>query len=306
MKTRPMTRRAVLAAGASSLAAMALPAGAATPGPATRKIPSSGETIPAVGLGSWITFNVGNDPVLRDECAAVIGSFFAAGGRLIDSSPMYGSAQAVIGYGLKKIGAPKDLFAADKVWTSSASGGPADIRASIKNWSLPKFDLLQVHNLVGWQSHLPLLRDMKAAGAVRYIGITTSHGRRHDEVESIMRREPIDFVQLTYNTVDREAENRLLPLASDRGIAVIVNRPFRRGQLTRGFAPNPLPDWAEEIKAATWAQFHLKFVLSHPSVTVAIPATTIPGHAAENVAASAGPLPDHALRDRMAAYVQNL
>jgi diketogulonate reductase-like aldo/keto reductase len=306
MQTRLPTRRALLAGGISALTLAALPAVAQSGSAATRRVPGSGEEVPAVGLGSWITFNVGNDPVLRDECAAVMASFFTAGGRLIDSSPMYGSSQAVIGYGLKKIGAPDDLLAADKVWTSSASEGPGNIQTSLDNWSVPAFDLLQVHNLVGWQHHLPLLYDMKAAGTLRYVGITTSHGRRHDVFEEIMRSEPIDFVQLTYNTVDREAEERLLPLASDRGIGVIVNRPFRRGQLTKGLASQPLPQWAGEIEASTWAQFHLKFILSHPSVTVAIPATTRPDHAEENVAAANGPLPDSGLRERMATYVRNL
>lgn len=273
---------------------------------ATRRIPATGEAVPAVGLGSWITFNVGNDPVLRDDCAAVMAAFFAAGGRVIDSSPMYGSSQAVIGYGLEKLGRPDGLFAADKVWTSSPSGGPADIRRSLQNWAIPAFDLLQVHNLVGWQAHLPLLFEMKAAGALRYVGITTSHGRRHDVVEEIMQREPLDFVQVTYNTVDREAEERILPLARERGIGVIINRPFRRGQLTKGLASEALPEWAAEIDASTWAEFHLKFIVSHPAVTVAIPATTRADHAVENVTSALDPLPDASLRGKMAAYIRDL
>jgi diketogulonate reductase-like aldo/keto reductase len=302
------TRRALIGGSAAVAASMVLPpiVGAEPPGVATRRIPATGEALPAVGLGSWITFNVGNDPVLRDDCAAVMAAFFAAGGRVIDSSPMYGSSQAVIGYGLEKLGRPDGLFAADKVWTSSPSGGPADIRQSLQNWAIPAFDLLQVHNLVGWQAHLPLLFEMKAAGALRYVGITTSHGRRHDLVEAIMRSEPLDFVQVTYNTVDREAEERILPLARERRIAVIINRPFRRGQLTKGLAAEPLPDWAAEIGASTWAQFHLKFILSHPAVTVAIPATTRPDHAVENVTAALDPLPDDSLREKMAAYIRDL
>lgn len=302
------TRRSLLGASAAIATSLAFP-GLLKAKPAVvanRRIPSSGEVLPAVGLGSWITFNVGNDPLLRDESAAVIEAFFGAGGRVIDSSPMYGSSQEVIGYSLGKIGAPSDLFAADKVWTSSATDGPDDIRRSLGKWAIPRFDLLQVHNLVGWQHHLPLLQEMKASGALRYVGVTTSHGRRHDAVEQIMRTEPLDFVQLTYNTLDREAERRLLPLAQDLGIGVIVNRPFRRGQLTKGFASQPLPDWAAEIGVSSWAQFHLKFILSHPAVTVAIPATTRPDHATENVAAALDPLPDGRLRERMAGYVRDL
>lgn len=303
------TRRAFLAAGAA-LAASAtgapLPLGARPPAPAMRRIPSSGEAIPAVGLGTWITFNVGDDPVLRDECAAVMAAFFQAGGRVIDSSPMYGSSQAVIGHGLRKLGSPPGLVAADKVWASSGSRGPAQIERSRELWGVPRFDLLQVHNLLAWEEHLPALFAMKAAGRLRHVGITTSEGRRHDLFEQIMQKEPLDFVQLTYNIVDREAEDRLLPLAQDRGMGVIVNRPFQQGALTRRLERRPLPPWSAEIGAETWAQLILKFILSHPAVTVAIPATTRVEHARENLAAAVGPLPDEAMRRRLAAYVQDL
>jgi diketogulonate reductase-like aldo/keto reductase len=282
------------------------PASAQPPWPIGKPIPSTGERIPCVGLGSWITFNVGDDIVLRDECAAVMGAFFQAGGRLIDSSPMYGSAQAVIGYGLDKLGRPPALFAADKVWISSAADGPRQIEASSKLWGVRRFDLLQVHNLLSWQDHIETLKHMKAAGEVRYIGITTSEGRRHAEFERVMRAQPLDFVQLTYNILDREGEQRILPLAVDRGIAVIVNRPFRQGALTRQLERYPLPLWAVEVGATSWAQFILKFIVSHPAVTCAIPATTRVDHVRENVAAAAGELPDTATRARMAAYVEAL
>jgi diketogulonate reductase-like aldo/keto reductase len=302
------TRRSLIGGAATVAVSMVLPSGvgAEPTGVATRRIPSTGEAVPAVGLGSWITFNVGNDPVLRDDCAAVMDAFFAAGGRVIDSSPMYGSSQEVIGYGLEKFGRPDDLFAADKVWTSSASGGPDDIRQSLSDWSLPTFDLLQVHNLVGWQHHLPLLFEMKAAGDLRYVGITTSEGRRHDAFEEIMRSYPLDFVQVTYNVLDREVERRILPLAQDRGIGVIVNRPFRQGALTQRLAAEPMPEWAAEIGASSWAQCILKFILSHPAVTVAIPATTRPDHAVENVTAASGTLPDDGLREKMSAHIRGL
>lgn len=274
--------------------------------PLTRPIPSAGETIPAVGLGSWSTFNVGDDPVLRDECADVMAAFFEAGGRLIDSSPMYGSSQPVIGYGLERLGRPGALFSAEKVWTSSGEDGPAQIEQSRRFWGVDRFDLVQVHNLLAWEAHLRTLLDMKTAGKLRYVGITTSEGRRHDLFEEIMRSQPLDFVQFTYNIVDREAEDRLLPLAADRGMAVIVNRPFRRGALTQRFEGERLPGWASEIGASSWAQFLLKFILSHPAVTVAIPATARVDHVRENLAAASGPLPDAAMRDRMAAYVRDL
>jgi diketogulonate reductase-like aldo/keto reductase len=241
---------------------------------------------------------------LKDESAAVMAAFFESGGRLIDSSPMYGSAQPVIGYGLEKLGQPKALFSAEKVWTSG--DGPAQIEATRAYWGVPRFDLLQVHNLVAWETQLPMLFEMKEAGKLRYVGITTSEGRRHDLFEAIMRDHPLDFVQLTYNAVDREVEERLLPLAAERGIAVIVNRPFRQGALTRRLAHEKLPDWAAEIGATSWAQILLKFILAHPAVTVAIPATSRVDHVRENLAAAAGPLPDRELRERIAVHVRDI
>jgi diketogulonate reductase-like aldo/keto reductase len=274
--------------------------------PITRPIPSSGERIPVIGLGTWITFNVGDDAELRDECAAVMRAFFRAGGRVIDSSPMYGSSQPVIGYGLGRLGHPAALFSADKVWTSSGSDGPDQIEESRSHWGVRRFDLLQVHNLLAWEHHLPTLLAMKAEGRVRYVGITTSEGRRHDEVERIMARQPLDFVQVTYNVLDREVEDRILPLARDRGIAVLVNRPFRQGALIREVSGHPLPSWGAEIGAANWAQALLKFIVSHPAVTCAIPATTRLTHVVENLGAGTGALPDAALRRRMVSDVERL
>lgn len=302
------TRRTFLQAALATAAAAHLPGALhAQQGQLVRRpIPSTREEIPIVGLGTWITFNVGDDPKLRDECAAVIAAFFEAGGRMIDSSPMYGSSQPVVGYGLHKLGRPAALFSADKVWTSSASAGPAQIEQSRRFWGVPKFDLLQVHNLLTWKPHLQTLFQMKAAGTVRYVGITTSEGRRHDLLEQIMRSEPIDFVQFSYNVVDREAEARLLPLAAERGIAVIVNRPFRQGALTDRLKREKLPEWATETGASSWAQLMLKFILAHPAVTVTIPATTRVDHVRENLAAAAGPMPDAAMRQRISAHVKAL
>lgn len=271
--------------------------------PAASAIPSSGGAVPKVGLGSWITFNVGDDRVARDASTEVMRAFFQSGGCLIDSSPMYGSAQEVIGYGLKKLGRPADLFAADKVWISGGAEGRAQIENSRRLWDIPRFDLMQVHNLLSWQVHLPTLFAMKAAGQLRYVGITTSHGRRHEEMARIMSSQPLDFVQFTYNLFDREAEQRLLPLARERGIAVIVNRPFQQGALLDRLKRLPLPPWAADIDCTSWAQFALKFVISHPAVTCAIPATTRVAHVRENLDAAAGRLPDQATRARMVAYV---
>jgi len=271
-----------------------------------RQIPSSGESVPVIGLGSWITFNVGNDPVARDSCAEVMRRFFSAGGRLIDSSPMYGSSQAVIGYGLKKLGKTSEVFSADKVWTRFASDGKGQMTKSRRLWHVSRFDLMQVHNLVDWKDHLPLLMEMKAAGQIRYVGISTSHGRRHRDLERIMRSRPIDFIQVSYNIPNRAVEERFLPLARDRGIAVIANRPFQRGALIDWANRHPLPHWAAEIDCANWAQFLLKFIVSHPAVTCAIPATSRVDHVLENMGAASGRLPDPTMRRRMIAYVENL
>jgi len=294
------TRRALLA-GLAALAAGAL--GARSAALATRPIGASEERLPVIGLGSWITFNVGNDPVARAACVDVMRAFFDGGGRMIDSSPMYGSSQSVIGEGLARLGRGGDVFAADKVWTGSGARGPAQIEASRRLWNIARFDLLQVHNLLSWEEHLPTLFAMKAAGRLRYVGVTTSEGRRHRELEAILARQPLDFVQVTYNLVDREVESRILPLARERGIAVIANRPFRGGELLQALARHPLPAWAAEIGCSGWPQVALKFIVSHPALTCAIPATTQVAHVRENLGAALGPLPDEALRRRIAAHV---
>jgi diketogulonate reductase-like aldo/keto reductase len=294
----------LLAAGGSALLPSAANAAAEAPAaPLGRPIPSSGETLPVIGLGSWITFNVGNDRAARAGCADVMRHFFAAGGRMIDSSPMYGSAQEVIGDGLRQLGKPERLFAADKVWIGAGTAGPGQIAESSRRWGVPKFDLLQVHNLLSWQEHLATLFAMKAAGRLRYVGITTSEGRRHGEILKIMASQPIDFVQVTYNIVDREVEQRILPLARERGIAVIANRPFRQGDLTAALARHRLPAWAAEIDCSSWAQVLLKFIVSNPAITCAIPATSQVAHVRENMLAASGRMPDAALRRRMAADV---
>ncbi len=293
-------------AGAAMLSAGTRLARAQAGPPLAKIVPSSGVSLPVIGLGTWITFNVGNDPVALAERTEVMRAFFEAGGGMIDSSPMYGSAQATIGHGLREIGAPDTLFATDKVWTSDVDEGPAQIAQTQALWGVPRFGVMQVHNLLGWEGHLDTLAAMKAEGRIGDVGITTSHGRRHAEIEAIMSGRAIDFVQLTYNMADREAEARLLPLAAERGIAVIANRPFRQGALVDAVQGSPLPPVAAEIGAANWPQFLLKFIVSHPAVTVAIPATRRVEHVRENMGAAHGPMPNATLRAEMARAFDSL
>jgi diketogulonate reductase-like aldo/keto reductase len=281
--------------------------GQASPSRHTRIIPSSNEHIPVIGMGSWLVFAIDPDNEQELESrSAVIHEFLKLGGGMIDSSPMYGVAEDVIGRSLKRIDDTGGLFSATKVWTHGNRQGLLQMEDSRLLWGLPRFDLMQVHNLMDWQTHLPNLYDMRDEGQIRYVGVTTSHGRRHDELIDVMRTEPIDFVQFTYNLVDREAENYLLPLAADRGIAVIINRPFQRGGLFDRFARYKLPKWAGEIDCANWAQYFLKFIVSHPAVTCAIPATSRVDHLRQNMGAAHGRLPDLAMRRQMVNYVESL
>ncbi len=263
----------------------------------TKKIPSTQEAIPVIGMGTWQTFNVGSDTQLMDARTEVLNTFLASGGQVIDSSPMYGSAQDLLGYGLKKLGNPKH-FSADKIWTRS--GTVKDFEASRARWAIPRFDLMAVHNLLSWEEHLPKLQEFKKQGKIRYVGITTSHGRRHSDLEKIMKTHDLDFVQLTYNIADREVEKRLLPLAAERNIAVMANRPFKGGDLTNRLkGKKPLPAVARDMGITNWPQFLLKFVVSHPSVTIAIPATSRVDHMRENMSACYGELPDAKTRAAM-------
>ncbi len=293
-----MDRRSVLGFLAASGALAALPAPARPGGILARAIPASGERLPAIGMGTWITFDVAGDPAAGRVRAQILRRFFAAGGTLIDSSPMYGGSEQVLGEEMPR-GAP--VFAATKVWTMGELAGRLQMEASRRLWKVPRFDLLQVHNLLDWETHLATLRQWKAEGRVRYVGVTTSHGRRHDLAARILRREQLDFVQFTYNVTHREAERDLLALAADRGVAVIVNRPFDGGALFGPRTARPLPGWARELDCASWAEAFLKFVVSHPAVTCAIPATSRPAHMRENMRALSGPLPDRALRERIVA-----
>ena len=271
-----------------------------------KKIPATGETVPVIGLGTSRTFNVGIQEKNLSGLADVLQAFFDHGGALIDSSPMYGSAEHVLGRLLERIGEPDHLFSATKVWTDGREAGIRQMENSLQKWGLDRFDLMQIHNLRDWKTHIRTLREWKGEGKIRYIGITTSHGRYHEELESILRSEPLDFVQFSYNIANRTAEERLLPLAADRGMAVLVNRPYQRGDLFTKVRGEKLPDWAAECDCRSWGQFFLKFIVSHPAVTCAIPATSRVDHMRDNMAAGFGRLPDKAMRRRMADHFASL
>lgn len=273
----------------------------------TKIIPSTQEALPVIGMGTWITFNVGQDQALRNQRTRVLREFFRFGGGMIDCSPMYGSSADVLGYALSQLNYPASLFSASKVWTAWDSKGSEQIETQGQRWGLATFDLMQVHNLVNWEAHLETLKSLKAEGRIHYIGMTTSHGRRHKELENIMQAHKLDFVQLTYNIRDREVEDRLLPVARERGIAVIANRPFDGGALFHSRQGQSLPGWAkEEADANNWAEFFLKFIVSHPAITCAIPATSKTEHMQENMGSAYGILPDARTRIKMANYFQNL
>ncbi len=265
-----------------------------------RPIPRTGEKIPAVGLGTWQTFDVGGSEGERGPLAEVLRLFFAAGGRVIDSSPMYGRAESVVGDLLRRVRPASAPFLATKVWTRGRSAGEEQMRESMRRMGTETMDLMQIHNLLDWETHLPTLRAWKDAGRLRYVGITHYALGAFDEMERILRKEKLDFVQLPYSVEVREAERRLLPAAAETGTAVLVMRPFEKGALFRAVRGRPLPAWAAEIDCRSWAEVFLKFILSHPAVTCAIPATSKPHHLAENVRAGTGRLPDEALRRRMA------
>ncbi len=304
-----LSRRGFLASLAGLGAVASLGAGYAGATPAAvlkRAIPASGEQVPAIGMGSWITFNVGDNRVLREHRVKVLQAFFDLGGGVIDSSPMYGSSEAVIGYCLGRIANTHSLFSATKVWILLQALGIRQMQSSRRLWGVDRFDLMQIHNMLDWENHLETLLADKALGRIRHIGMTTSNGRRHQALEVVMAEQPLDFVQFTYNILDREAERRLLPLAAERGLAVIVNRPFRRKELFRLFGRHPLPEWAGEFDCVNWAQFLLKFIVSHPAVTCAIPATSRVDHMRENMGAVHGRLPDRKMRERMVRYVESL
>ncbi len=268
----------------------------------TKPIPKSGEMLPVIGMGSSRTFDVDGMPE-RSALLPVLQAFFDQGGTLIDSSPMYGAAEEVLGELLKQINNNKrNLFAATKVWTYGKQPGIQQMQDSMRRMGVERFDLMQIHNLRDWRIHLETLKEWKASGKIRYIGITTSHGRFHEELEVILENEPLDFVQFSYNIANRVVERRLLPIARERRMAVLINRPYARGDLFRKVKGKALPEWANEFDCTSWGQFFLKYVVSHPDVTCVIPATSKLKHMFDNMSAGYGRLPDESMRKQMEVY----
>ncbi len=300
-----MQRRSLLHAAAAGIGAATLPV-RADDALITRAIPKSGERVPAVGMGTWITFNIDvRDAAAMARRREVLERFFAAGAALIDSSPMYGSAEEALGEllpGLLAGEGGRRLFCATKVWTPVGAYGPGQMQRSLALWKRPHADLMQVHNLLGWRAHLKTLREWKEQGRVRYIGVTTSHGNKHDEMATVLRSEAmqLDAMQITCNPADRRAEP-LMHRAADLGLAVIVNRPFDGGAVLDRLARVPLPGAATELGCRSWAAAVLKWQLADPAVTCVIPATSDPAHMDENMAALRGPLPDRRQREALGA-----
>lgn len=271
-----------------------------------KPIPKTGETLHAVGLGTWQTFDVGVASAAREPVKQVLLRFVQAGGGVIDSSPMYGKSETVVGDLATELGVREQLFFATKVWTSGRDAGVRQMEESFKRLRAKRMDLMQVHNLVDYRTHLATLRRWKEQGRVRHIGVTHYTASAYDELERVINSEALDFVQLNYSLAEREAEKRLLPLAAEKRLAVLVNRPFAAGQLFRGTRGKPLPSWAKDFGCASWAQFFLKFVVAHPVVTSALPATSKVDHLIDNMKAANGPIPDAQARERMARYVADL
>jgi aryl-alcohol dehydrogenase-like predicted oxidoreductase len=303
-------RREALRRIAAAMAAVGLgrtvPGWAQAPPPVamlTRPIPSSGERLPVIGIGTWQTFDVGRDPNARAQLREVLDSFGRGGGKVVDSSPMYGTSEEVVGNLAGALKLRPRLFLATKVWTSGRQRGIDQMNASMRKLRADPIDLMQVHNLLDVTTHLETLRAWKGEGRVRYIGVTHYTASSYDAVAAVLERERLDFVQINYSIGERESERKVLPLAADRGVAVIANRPFAGGDLFRRLRARPLPDYASEIGCTSWAQLMLKFIVSHPAITCAIPGTSKVEHLRDNLKAGEGALPDERMRARIAAEV---
>jgi diketogulonate reductase-like aldo/keto reductase len=271
-----------------------------------RPIPRTGESLPVIGLGTWQTFDVGPGKAEREPLRQVVADFIKLGGSLVDSSPMYGRSEAVVGDLAAELKAHKKLFLATKVWTSGREEGIRQMEQSLAKLRASRVDLMQVHNLVDYRTHLATLRRWKEQERVRYIGVTHYTESAYDDLAKVIQSEELDFVQLNYSVAERTAERRLLPLAAERGLAVLVNRPFAAGGLFRRVSSHPLPAWAAEIDCTSWGQLFLKFVISHPAVTCAIPATSKVQHLRDNMQAGVGRLPDAKMREQMARSVAEI
>jgi diketogulonate reductase-like aldo/keto reductase len=268
----------------------------------TKAIPSSGEPIPIIGVGTWQTFDVGNDPGSRAPLAEVLKVMTQAGRGVVDSSPMYGSSETVAGDLMAELGVRNKLFIATKIWTNGRDAGIQQMETSFRRLRVERMDLMQVHNLGDVHTHTKTLLDWKAKGRIRYIGITHYTSSAYPEVERLLKTRQYDFLQINYSLGERESQNRVLPLAQDLKVAVIANRPFAEGALFRRTKGKPMPPWAAELGIASWAQYFLKWIVSHPALTCAIPGTGNPKHMRDNLGAGTGPLPDAAQRKRMAEY----
>lgn len=271
-----------------------------------KKIPSSGEKIPVIGMGSSRTFDAGDSQQARVNLTKVLQTFFDLGGTVIDTSPMYGSSEQVLGDLLVNVKNKQSLFMATKVWTQGREEGIAQMQQSMALLRRPVIDLIQIHNLLDWKVHWKTLKEWKQQGKVRYIGITTHRGYDHDQLAYVMENYPIDFIQFSYSIANRKAEQRILPLAAERGIATMINRPFQRGDLFRSVKGKELPAWAAEFDCNSWGQFFLKFVVSHPAVTCTIPATSKVHHMRDNMGAGLGRMPNPQQRQKMFDYFESL
>lgn len=274
--------------------------------PITRPIPSSGERLPAVGLGTWQTFDVGENARARAPLREVLSVFAAGGASLIDSSPMYGTSESVVGDLVADLGLRARLFLATKVWTSGREAGIRQMEQSLRRLRAERLDLMQIHNLLDAGTHTRTLEDWKQAGRVRYVGITHYTSSAFGEVERRLKGGNYDFLQINYSLEEPEAAERLLPLAQEKGVAVIANRPFGKGNMFRRARGKPIPAWARALGIASWAQYFLKWIVAHPAVTCAIPGTSKPEHVKDNLGAAHGVLPDAVTRDRMAKYFNAL
>jgi diketogulonate reductase-like aldo/keto reductase len=271
----------------------------------TRTIPSSSEKLPVIGLGTWRAFDVDLTSDIHRQLQEVLSLFVKLGGRVIDSSPMYGRAEEVIGDLSAALGIRDKLFLATKVWTRGKESGIKSMERSMARLRTKRIDLMQVHNLVDVHTHLATLREWKEQGRIRYFGITHYESGAFGEVEKVLRSEKLDFLQINYSIMEREAEQRILPLAQDRQVAVIINRPFGGGDLFSRVRSRPLPDWAAEFDCRSWAQFFLKWIIAHPAVTCTIPATNNPRHLEDNMQGGIGRLPDAKMRQRMVEFVSS-